>query len=68
MSIAEVIPAIHTLSRREKFELAHLLLEELAAEELSFPQDRVFPIYTPEYHPAAASQLAQALKDQGLGS
>ena len=34
MSIAEIIPAVQALSRGEKFQLAQLLLEDLAKEEL----------------------------------
>ena len=34
MSIAEIIHAVQALSRGEKFHLAHLLLEDLAREEL----------------------------------
>jgi hypothetical protein len=67
VSITEIIPAVRALSRSEKFQLAHLLLEDLAQEDLSavFPQGQVYPIYTPEYSPEAARQLAQALKDEG---
>jgi hypothetical protein len=67
MSIAEIIPAVAALSRREKFELAHRLLEELATEEAPamFKEGRVYPIYTPEYAPGAAAQLAQVLKEEG---
>lgn len=67
MSIAEIIPAVRALSRREKFNLAQMLLEDLASEELSavFPKGHVFPIHTPDYSPNAASQLAQVLKEDG---
>jgi hypothetical protein len=67
MSIAEIIPAVQALSRCEKFELAHLLLKDLAGEEQSamFKEGQVYPIYTPEYAPGAAAQLAQILKEEG---
>ncbi len=70
MSITEIIPAIRLLSRGEKFQLAQMLLEDLATEELSatFKERQVYPIYTPEYAPDAASQLAQVLKDEGTRS
>jgi hypothetical protein len=65
MSIAEIIPAIRALSRSEKFQLAQVLLEDLAREELPimFKDGQVYPIYTPEYAPEAAAQLAQLLKE-----
>ena len=70
MSIAEIIPAVRALSRSEKFNLAHLLLEDLAKEDLSvvFEEGHVYPIYTPDYAPNAASQLAQAVQEKGTGS
>jgi hypothetical protein len=66
MSIAEIIPAVLALSRSEKFQIAQLLLDDLANEERSveFTDGHVFPIYTPEYAPDAAAQLAQALTDE----
>ena len=52
MSMAEIIPAVHALSRSEKLQLAHLLLDDLAKEELPvFQEGQVYPIYTPEYAP-----------------
>jgi hypothetical protein len=64
MSIAEIMPAVQALSRSEKFQLAKLLIEGLAQEDsLGFVGDQVFPIYTPEYVPGAAAQLAQVLED-----
>ena len=66
MSIADIIPAVQTLSRGEKFELAQLLLKDLAREEqqLVFKEGQVYPIYTPEYAPQAAAQLAKLLKEE----
>ncbi len=70
MSIVEIIPAVRALSRSDKFRIAQLLLDDLAAEEFStaFQEGQVFPIYTPEYAPDAAAQLAQALREEGAGS
>ena len=67
MSIAEIIPAVRALSRGEKLQIARLLLDDLAKEELPpvFTDGHVFPIYTPEYAPGAAAQLAQALVEDG---
>jgi hypothetical protein len=66
MSIAEIIPSVRALSRGEKLQLAHLLLEDLAKEELPtmFKEGQVYPIYTPEYAPDAAAQLAQLLMEE----
>jgi hypothetical protein len=66
MSIAEIIPAVRALSRGEKFQLAQMLLEDLAREELPamFKDGQVYPIYTPEYAPDAAAQLAQVLMEE----
>jgi hypothetical protein len=70
MSIAEIINAVQALSRGEKFHLAHLLLEDLAREELPtvFKDGQIYPIYTPEYAPGAAAQLAQVLGEEGTSS
>jgi hypothetical protein len=66
VSIAEIIPAVRALSRREKFQLAQMLVEDLARQELParFKEGQVYPIYTPEYAPAAAAQLAQLLLEE----
>jgi len=66
MSIAEIIPSFRALSRSDKFQLAQLLLEDLAREESPalFKEGRVYPIYTPEYAPNAAAQLAQLLMEE----
>jgi hypothetical protein len=70
MSITELIPAVRTLSRGEKFQLAQMLLEDLAREELPamFKEGQVYPIYTPEFAPDAASQLARVLVEEGTRS
>ena len=70
MLIAEIIPEVRALSRVEKFHLAQMLLEELAREEPSalFKEGQVYPIYTPEFAPDAAAQLAQLLKEEGARS
>ena len=67
MSIGEIISAVRALSLSEKLRLAQMLLEDLATEELPamFKEGQVYPIYTPEYAPAAAAQLAQLLMEEG---
>jgi len=66
MSITEIIPEVRALSRGEKFQLAQFLLEDLATEDqaLLFKAGQVFPIFTPEYAPDAAAQLAQVLEEE----
>jgi hypothetical protein len=66
MSIAEIIPAVRALSRSEKFQLAQLLLQDLAGEELPamFKEGQVYPIFTPEHAPGVAAQLAQLIKTE----
>jgi hypothetical protein len=66
MSIAEIIPAVRALSRDKKFRLARLLLDDLADEELfaGIKQGQEFPLYTPEFAPGAAAQLAALLEEQ----
>jgi hypothetical protein len=70
MSIAEILPGVRALSRGEEFQLAQLLLADLAREELPelFREGQVYPIYTPEYAPGAAAQLAQVLREEGTHS
>jgi hypothetical protein len=70
MSIAEILPAVRELPRSEKFRLVRLLLDDLAGEELlsGIKQGQEFPLYTPEFAPGAAAQLATLLDDQGKQS
>jgi hypothetical protein len=70
MSIAEILSAARSLPRSEKFRLVRLLLDDLAAEELlsGIKQGQEFPIYTPEFVPEAAAQLATLLQERGKSS
>jgi hypothetical protein len=70
MSMAEIIPVVLALSRSEKFQIAQMLLDDLAKEDLplAFPEGHVFPIHTPQYAPDSAAQLATALLDDGTFS
>jgi hypothetical protein len=65
LSIAEIMPFVETLSQSEKLQLARLLIDGVANDDSSidFKEGQVYPIYTPEYSPGAAAQLAQVLKD-----
>jgi hypothetical protein len=70
MSIAEIIPVVRALPRSEKFQLARLLLDDLAGEDLlsGVKQGQEFPIHTPEFAPGAAGKLGTLLADQGKTS
>jgi len=65
MSITEIISAARALTKDERRKLAQTLLEDLANEEPEtvFQDGHVFPIYTPEFAPNVASQLAQILEE-----
>ncbi len=65
MSIAEIISAARALNSDEKRRLAQTLLEELENNEpeAMFKEGHVFHIYTPEFAPGAAAQLAELLKE-----
>jgi hypothetical protein len=69
MSIAELLPVLQILSRSEKFQIAQILLDDLAKDELesSFKEGQVYPIYTPEFAPGAAAKLAELLKEHEAG-
>ena len=64
MSITELIPAVRALPRSDKFRPARLLLDDLAGEDLlsEIKQGQDFPVYTPEFAPEAAAQLAGLLE------
>jgi hypothetical protein len=66
MSMAEIIPTVRALSRGEEFQIAQMLPDDLARDDLppAFPEGHVFPIYTPQYASDAADQLAKALLDE----
>ena len=65
MSITEIISAARALTQDERRELAQTLLQDLANEEPEavFQNGHVYPIYTPDFAPNAASQLAQFLDE-----
>ena len=66
MSLADLLPEMQVLPREEKGRLLRLLTDELETDELlsmlkSVPE---WPIYTPEFAPEAAFQLARLLEEQ----
>ena len=65
MSIAEIISAARALPIDEKRELAQTLLDDLDNEDAKamFPEGHVYHIYTPEFAPGTAAQLAELLKE-----
>lgn len=65
MSIAEIMSAARELPVDEKRKLAQTLLEDLAngEPEAMFREGHVYHIYTPEFAPGTAAQLAELLKE-----
>lgn len=66
MSITDIILAARSLSRGEKVQLAQILLEELTGDQQEpvFKEGQVYPIYTPEFSPGAATELARLLAEE----
>jgi hypothetical protein len=75
MSLAEILPAVRMLPREEKVELVRVLTAELEAPTKSeteeemlrrlFPPGAVYEIFTPQFPPEAAAELALFLKSVG---
>lgn len=60
MSLAELMPMVHSLSRREKYRLVQELLADLAQEEgLSAGE---YPVWSPYDAHEAAATLMQLLE------
>jgi hypothetical protein len=72
MSVAELIPQIRTLCRKDQLLLMHHLLDELGASDLTreerlleeFAADGPYEVYTPEFSEGAAAVLEEYLKSQ----
>jgi hypothetical protein len=72
MSLAEILPAVRMLPREDQLELVRVLSAELAPlatqetdEEMLrrlCPPGAVFDIYTPQFPPEAADELARLLE------
>jgi hypothetical protein len=72
MSLAEILPAVRLLPREEQQELVRVLTTELAApatheaeEEMLrrlFPAGVRYDIFTPQFSPEAANELARFLE------
>ncbi len=64
MTLAEVLPAVRSLSRPEKAQLADLLARELVGEtsEDVPTSGRAYPVYSPHDEFAAASALLELLE------
>jgi hypothetical protein len=68
MSIAEIIPPVRALSRGEKFQLAQMLIEDLATEDLPamFKGGQVYPIYTRSTPPVPRRSWLSFSRRKGL--
>jgi hypothetical protein len=72
MSLAEILPAVRKLPREEQLELVRVLSAELtipAKQESDdemlrrlFPPGATYEIYTPQFSPEAADELARFLE------
>ena len=65
MSLTDVLPEVHTLSRLDKIRLIQLLAQDLeqAEDELIEP-GRSYPVWSPDSAFSAAAALLQALEDE----
>jgi hypothetical protein len=62
MSIAEIMPAVESLSRTDQLQLARLSIDRLADDDLlKVTKGQNFSIDTPEFGSDAASQLSRIL-------
>lgn len=72
MSLVEVLPGVHSLSRTDKFRLIQLLAEELAEAETAslIEPNRSYPVWSPDRAFDAATVMLQALhaEDSGITS
>jgi hypothetical protein len=64
LSLPEMLPDIHALSRIEKLRLIQVLARELAEEEAGppIPPDRSYPVWPPERAFTAAETMLQLLR------
>lgn len=72
MSLAEIMPAVRLLTREERLELVRVVSAELevppkpeSAEEMlqhMFTPGAVYEIYTPQFPPEAAEEVARLLE------
>lgn len=67
MTIQELLPLLHQLSRTDKLRVLQYVANDLAAEEIPaseqfFPPVEEFRIYTPYGNEAAARQLYEMLQ------
>ncbi len=70
MSLTELLPILHALSRTDKLRLLQFLVFELAQEEgiTLFETDGSYPIWTPLHAFEAADTLLNALEEDKMVS
>lgn len=69
MSIAEIMPVVDSLSRSDQLQLARLLIDRIADDDLMRATcGKTFSIITPEFGPDAASQLSRVLDSESSRS
>jgi len=64
MSLLEMIPNIHTLSRTDKLRLIQLIAQDLTQSEdqLTLPANQSYPIWSPDTAFAAADTMLKILE------
>lgn len=64
MSLAEMLPEVQSLSRRDKIRLIQFLARELEQEDVAeIAPGQSYPVWSPDQAFTAAATLLQALED-----
>ncbi len=65
MSLAELLPEVHSLSRVDKLRLIQLLAEELARDEVGLLESgQSYPVWSPDAAYPAAAVMMQTLESE----
>jgi hypothetical protein len=65
MSLIDLLPDVHSLSRSDKLQLIQFLAHELERDEADVIEaGKVYPIWSPDQAFSAAEALLQALEEE----
>ncbi len=68
MSLAEVLPEVHLLSRMDKIRLIQCLAQDLERDDSTVIEPgQSYPVWSPDCAFSAANDLMQALEDEKGG-